>query len=123
MESLSGRIDVRNAAGSLDALATMGAVDVAMALADRVHVQAIRGRAQVDARLAPQADVRVESFGGAVQARLVAEAGYRYDVGTNGGAFLTCFGRSDRGSTGQVGAGVANVRLRSFGGQVRLCDT
>ena len=123
VESLSGRIEVRNAAGTLDALATMGAVDVGMALADRVHVQATRGRAQVDARLSPQADVRVESFGGAVQARLVAEAGYRYDVVTNGGAFLTCFGRGDRGGSGQVGAGVATVRLRSFGGQVRLCDT
>lgn len=123
VESLAGRIEVRNAAGSLEALATLGAVDVGMTLADRVHVQAIQGRAQVDARLSPQADVRVESFGGAVQARLVAEAGYHYDVGTNGGAFLTCFGRSGPGATGQVGAGVANVRLRSFGGQVRLCDS
>lgn len=123
VESLSGRIEVRNAAGTLDALATMGAVDVAMELADRVHVQALSGRAQVEARLSPQADVRVESFGGEVQARLVAEAGYRYEVGTNSGAFLTCFGRSDRGTSGQVGAGVASVRLRSFGGQVRLCDT
>lgn len=123
LESLSGRIEVRNAAGTLDAVATLGAVDVGMTLADRLRVLAIRGRAQVDARLAPQADVVVESFGGAVQARLVAEGGYHYDVGTRGGAFLTCFGRSDRGTTGTVGAGIASVQLRSFGGAVRLCDS
>ena len=123
VETLSGRIDVRNAAGILDAQSTVGAVHVDAVLADRIHVQATNGRAEVDARLSPQADVRVESFGGAVQARLVAEAGYRYDVGTQGGAFLTCFGRSERGTTGQVGAGVATVRLRSFGSAIRLCDS
>jgi hypothetical protein len=123
IESMSGRVDVRNAAGAVEAQSIVGAVDVRMALADRVHVQAFQGRAQLDARLAPQADVVVESFGGAVQARLVAEAGYHYDVGTRGGAFLTCFGRPDGGQTGTVGAGVASVRLRSFGGAIRLCDS
>jgi hypothetical protein len=121
LDTLSGGIFVRDLSGELHADSIAGGIYVTMSLADRIAVHANVGRAQVDARLSAKAEVDIESFAGAVQAKLSAEDGYHFEASSvRTGAVHTCF--AGGGQNGSFGAGGAHVRLRSFGGAVSLCD-
>lgn len=121
IETLSGGIFVSDVSGELYADSVAGGIYVTMPLADRIAVRANVGRAQVEAHLSAKAKVDVESFAGAVQAKLSAVSGYRFEASSlRTAAVRTCFAGNEK--SGSFGAGGALVRLRSFGGAVSLCD-
>jgi hypothetical protein len=122
VESLGGAVSIKKVAGEVAVEASVGAVGVSMTEASRIDIRATASGIHLEAQLVPDAQVNVRSSGGGVQARLLSEAGYRYDATTYGGSLHTCFGGESAGNSGQVGAGKGSVHIQSFGGAVTLCD-
>lgn len=120
VESVSGAVVVRQMAGDLEAQATSGKVTVSMPGAQRLRVRTVSGSADIEATLAPQAVIEAEVFSGALDARLNAPQGLRFDLSTFSGAVRNCLAEGQK--TGSTGAGNGNVRLRSFSGSISFCD-
>lgn len=129
--TVSGEVQLAEAAGDLQASTVSGSVSAALSPAHNVHLRTTSGTLRLTGRFARDATLDGQTVSGDLTVEAAGEAGYGYEVRTLNGRLENCFGRqaervSEYGPgrllTGTLGAGGASVRIRTVSGDVSICD-
>lgn len=125
--SVSGGIDLDGVAGDLRVDSVSGAIELRAGPVSRLRGETVSGRIRATVPLADAATVAMQSVSGAIELRLPGTVDARIQASTFSGPVRSDFGTPERGGVGggqrldvREGAGLAEVRLESFSGSVRI---
>lgn len=128
--NVSGDLTATNIAGELDARTVNGRLTAQLTTARIVRLHTTSGAIELDAGLARGGTIESETISGAQRIKVLAPAGFSYEVKSLSGHIEDCFGRQPAhnpygpGSRlgGTRGAGSGHVRVMSLSGGISLCD-
>lgn len=131
VSSVSGNLDLTNAAGSLDLVTVSGNARVQMTETSDVRGRSTSGRVEVRGALTRDGRVDVEGVSGDIILRLTAPAGLSTEIESFSGDIRGClagnvervskYGPGKRLNVRTVEAG-ARVRAKTLSGNVDICD-
>lgn len=131
IKTVSGDVAYEKGAGSLEVETVSGDTEVALDPATALRVSTTSGSLDFRGSLAPEARVDVQAVSGDLSLAAKAPAGMSAEVETFSGDIGGClkaraektrrYGPGQRLST-VTGEGKAQVRLKTFSGDVRICD-
>ncbi len=129
--TVSGDIDLTNAAGSVDAVTVSGSARLDLVEASDVRGRTTSGELEVRARLTRDGRVDVESVSGEITLRVSAPDGFSTEIESFSGDIEGClargvervskYGPGKRLNIRTVEAG-ARVRAKTMSGDVDICD-
>jgi len=129
--TVSGDATLERLAGEVNGNTVSGNITVSMGEAMRSRLRSTSGDLGVTGRLAPDARLDFESMSGNVRLDLAGPVSAEFDVSSFNGEISNCFGpkavRADEYAPGtelrfRQGAGGARVRIKTFNGDVHLCN-
>jgi DUF4097 and DUF4098 domain-containing protein YvlB len=132
VRSVSGSLDLTNAAGRLDVVTVSGDARVNMGEATEVRGRTTSGNLEVSGKLARDGRVDVEGVSGDITLRLSAPDGLAMEIESFSGDIEGClaqnvervskYGPGVRLNTRNVEAGGARVRAKTLSGDIEICD-
>lgn len=131
VETVSGDVTYEKGAGTVEIETVSGDAEVVLDPAAALRVSTTSGDLEFRGVLAPEARVEVQSMSGDLKLAVRAPAGLRAEVETFSGDLRNCFAakvaKSSRSGPGErlsamVGEGRAQIRLKTFSGDVDLCN-
>jgi DUF4097 and DUF4098 domain-containing protein YvlB len=129
--TVSGDATLDRLAGEVNGNTVSGDLNVSMGETSRSRLRSTSGDLIVAGRLADDARLDFESMSGDVRVDLAGQVNAEFDVSSFNGDISNCFGpkpvRTDEYAPGtelrfRQGAGGARVRIKTFNGDVRLCN-
>ncbi len=129
--TVSGDATLERLAGEVNGNTVSGDLTVAMGETSRSRLRSTSGDLVVKGRLADDARLDFESMSGDVGVDLEGPVNAEFDVSSFNGDISNCFGpkpmRTDEYAPGtelrfRQGTGGARVRVKTFNGDVRLCN-
>jgi DUF4097 and DUF4098 domain-containing protein YvlB len=129
--TVSGDANLDRLAGEVNGNTVSGDLTVSMGEANRSRFRSTSGDLVVNGRLAGDARLDFESMSGDVSVDLAGPLDAEFDVSSFNGEISNCFGpkpmRTDEYAPGtelrfRQGTGGARVRIKTFNGDVRLCN-
>ncbi len=129
--TVSGDATLERLAGEVNGNTVSGDLTVTMGETSRSRLRSTSGDLIVKGRLADDARLDFESMSGDVRVDLVGQVNAEFDVSSFNGDISNCFGpkavRTDEYAPGtelrfRQGTGGARVRIKTFNGDVRLCN-
>jgi DUF4097 and DUF4098 domain-containing protein YvlB len=129
--TVSGDATLDRLAGEVNGNTVSGDLTVSMGETSRSRLRSTSGDLIVAGRLADDARLDFESMSGDVRVDLAGQVNAEFDVSSFNGDISNCFGpkpvRTDEYAPGtelrfRQGAGGARVRIKTFNGDVRLCN-
>lgn len=131
ISTVSGDLRLSRAAGSVEVVTVSGDMTLEIKPLSSLRVRTTSGDVQIESRLTRDARVDVEAVSGDVFINGPSDAGFVTEASSFSGDIETCFGaRSERASEygpgtrlrTTVGAGGANLRIKTLSGDVSICD-
>lgn len=130
LANVSGDVSARDVAGELDARTVNGRLTAALSSARIVRLHTVSGAIELNAHLTGDGTVDTQTVSADQHIKVIAPAGFTYEVKTFSGRIEDCFGRQAThnpygpGSRleGTRGAGGGHVRIKSLSGSVTVCD-
>jgi len=132
VRSVSGSLDLTNAAGRLDVVTVSGDARVHMGDATEVRGRTTSGNLEVSGKLTRDGRVDVEGVSGDISLRLSAPGGLSLEIESFSGDIEGClaenvervskYGPGTRLNTRNVEAGGARVRAKTLSGDIDICD-
>lgn len=132
VRSVSGSLDLTNAAGRLDVVTVSGDARVHMGDATEVRGRTTSGNLEVSGKLTRDGRVDVEGVSGDISLRLSAPGGLALEIESFSGDIEGClaenvervskYGPGVRLNTRNVEAGGARVRAKTLSGDIEICD-
>lgn len=129
--TVSGDATLERLAGEINGNTVSGDLTVSMGEASRSRLRSTSGNLVVNGKLADDARLDFESMSGDVRVALADPVSAEFDVSSFNGDISNCFGpkpvRTDEYAPGtelrfRQGAGGARVRIKTFNGDVHLCN-
>jgi DUF4097 and DUF4098 domain-containing protein YvlB len=129
--TVSGDARLERLAGEVNGNTVSGNITVSMGEASRSRLRSTSGDLGVTGRLAGDARLDFESMSGNVRLDLEGPVGAEFDLSSFNGDINNCFGpkaaRTDEYAPGtelrfRQGAGGARVRIKTFNGDIALCN-
>lgn len=129
--TVSGDAALERVAGEVNGNTVSGDLTVSMGETSRSRLRSTSGNLVVIGQLADDARLDFESMSGDVRLDLAGTVSAEFDVSSFNGEISNCFGpkpvRTDEYAPGtelrfRQGAGGARVRIKTFNGDVRLCN-
>jgi DUF4097 and DUF4098 domain-containing protein YvlB len=129
--TVSGDAALERVAGEVNGNTVSGDLTVSMGETSRSRLRSTSGDLVVNGRLADDARLDFESMSGDVRVALAEPVSAEFDVSSFNGEISNCFGpkpvRTDEYAPGtelrfRQGAGGARVRIKTFNGDVQLCN-
>ncbi len=128
--NVSGDVSVTHIAGEFEARTVNGRLSAEISSARSVRLHTVSGDIELEAHLARGGAVDTDTVSGGQRIRIVAPAGYSYDIGSFSGSIENCFGQQverrwySPGSflDGTRGNGEGHVGIKSLSGRISLCD-
>jgi hypothetical protein len=130
VSTVSGDLTVTNVAGELEARTVNGDLRAGLSPARIARLNTTSGTIELNARLSTGGTVEIETVSGREKIDVAAAAGYAYEASTFSGDIDDCFGQQPDHSEygpgnrldGTRGTGNGHVRIKSFSGDISLCD-
>jgi DUF4097 and DUF4098 domain-containing protein YvlB len=132
VSSVSGSLDLTNAAGKVEVVTVSGDARVQMGEASEIRGRTTSGDLEVSGNLTRDGRVEVEGVSGDITLRLSAPGGLSLDIETFSGDIEGCladnvervskYGPGKRLNTRNVEAGGARVRAKTLSGDIDICN-
>jgi len=132
MSSVSGNLDLLNAAGKLDVVTVSGDARVTMGEASEVRGRTTSGEFELRAKLTPDGRVDLEGVSGDMTLRLSAPGGLSTEIESFSGDIEGCladnvervskYGPGVRLNVRAAETGGARVRAKTLSGSIDICD-
>lgn len=131
VKTVSGDLTYQKGAGSLEVETVSGDAQATLDPASSLRASTTSGNVELKGTLAADARIDVQTMSGDLSVSTRAPAGMSAEVETFSGDLRSCFGAKIEQVSGHgpgerlstvVGEGKAQIRLKSFSGDVRLCD-
>lgn len=131
VETVSGDVTYSKGAGTVEIETVSGDARVMLDPAAALRVSTTSGDLELRGALAPGARIEAQSMSGDLELAVRAPAGLTAEVETFSGELRNCFAarveKSSRSGPGQrlsatVGEGRAQIRLKTFSGDIDLCN-
>jgi DUF4097 and DUF4098 domain-containing protein YvlB len=131
VRTVSGRIRLDDIGNELDLHSVSGDVDVRAAQLTRARIKTTNGDLELRAALARDARIDAEALNGTLRFILLGKLDVDFDVETFNGDISNCFGPQGRTEREfgrghelhfKQGEGNARMRIKTFNGEVEICD-
>lgn len=131
VSTISGNLQIIGAAGEIEAGTVSGAVQLQAEAVREVRMRTTSGSVSFEGTLQRGASLDAHSMSGMIRVRALSEDGFEYEVSSFSGGINNCFNvepeRTSRYGPGRrlagtLGAGKAEVSLKTMSGSVSLCD-